>query len=104
MLQWVWPWQGLLCPDKTFLCRDRVWSRSSFICRDRAFLYRDRVGQGKEILCRDREFDVMTELPKITSRQSISYVATKRVPGHEVFHIATVGHEVASQQGGTHAR
>ena len=43
VLQHVWPWQGILCSDWAFLCRDIVWSRPRVSCRDRVFLCCDRV-------------------------------------------------------------
>ena len=105
VLQHVWPWTGILCHDRVFLCRDGVRSRprdfmsrhrifvsrQNFLewCRDKVFYVTIGFCQDQKILCRDREFDVAIELPEIVSRQSIPYVVTESSKNHEVFHVAT---------------
>ena len=85
----VWLWIGFLCRDKVFLCRDRVWLRQEILGRDRVISCRNRVcGKGQESLHRDREFDVATEFPEI-ERDRVYLMSRQRVPGHEVFHVAT---------------
>ena len=61
-------------------------------------------------LAKVMRFYVATEL--LMSRQSclklcrdrVRHASRQRVPGHEVFHVPTVGHDTMAQQGGTRAR
>ena len=82
---------GILGRNRVFPCRDRVW------------------GKRQESLRRYREFNVATELFKLVSQQGEPSAATEssRTWGLSccdiVLYVATMGHEVASQQGGTHA-
>ena len=62
-------------------CCNRFGLGKGFYAATWHFYVAIEFGQGEEILCRDREFDVVTELPEIMSRQ--------RVSGHGVSHVTT---------------
>ena len=92
------PWMGFLCSDKVNLSHNKVWPRQEFLGHNKVFSCRDRVwGNGQGSSCCDRELDVVIELSKFVSRQSMPYITidssrTWGFPGRDItLYVMTVG-------------